>query len=339
MRRPSFTQFGLRHLALLILLVASVLAWVAALRQQAAREAQALRVVKRMGGIYDAAPTPAWKDFLAGGPVHPQLSVRLCELGAYEQWGPYGPGGSLVRLHAWEAAHFDELGQALQHLPGMTSLSFEGSRLGGHAQELIPDSMRLEYLCLERTGIRPREFAVLRRVPNLQRLSLRRTGTNDAALGYVEELHQLQFLDLSSTDITDAGLPHVSRLEHLTLLRLENTRVGDDGLRSLQHLRGLDELDLGLTSVTADSLDLLARMQVSRRLVVPHAWDERDVARLQASLPATCEVSRSPYPLSTRTKARPPGLGGDWHHRFSHLLRLAIERRQKVNCLLESERL
>lgn len=298
-------QFRLAHLGIVVILLSCTFAWMAHVRRQARLEAEALHTVQMIGGVYDRYASPAWKQWLMGEPQHAHISVRFVDLTQSETWGPYGPGGSVVKLHAWEPSRFESLGEAFRTLTEISSLSFEGTRISGHLQKLIPPSNRLTYLSLEQTGVRSDELKMLRNTPNLERLSLRRTPLNDAGMGYVEELPELELLDVSSTDITDEATPYLSRLPKLNVLRLENTRITDAGLEKLRNMKGLEELDLGLTLVTPSSIPVLTRLNLTDRLVVPNRWPEAEIERLRRSLPG-CDVSRSPYAITDRSKAGRP---------------------------------
>lgn len=311
MKRRSLLQFRLWHLIVVMTVCCAVLAWVVALRQRARRQAAALHVIQMEGGSYeDAADTPAWREWLAGGPVDRTLTVRFQRRRAGDSWGPYGPGGRAIKLHNWSAERFPQLGTALQELPGITRLDFHGTRLRNHTAELIPNSTRMTYLSLGQTGVRSADLAVLERVPNLTQLYLRRTSTADDGLRYVSPLAHLEWLDLSSTDVTDAGMTQIARLTNLKTLRLENTQLTDKGLAALRPLRNLEELDLGMTLVSPQSLKHLTGMQVNGRLIVPHEWPAAAMESLKQSLPASCEVSASPYRLQDRPDAKAARLAG-----------------------------
>ena len=304
MKRRSLLQFRLWHLIVAMTICCVFLAWVVALRQRAGKQAAALHLINMEGGTFDAEVTSPWQEWLAGGAVDRTLTVRFQRRHAGDSWGPYGPGGRTIKLHDWNTQRFPQIGAALSDLPGLTVLDFQGTRLRNHTAALIPNSTRLTYLSLGQTGIRSADLAVLARVPNLTHLYLRRTSTDDNGLRYVWQLSRLEWLDLSSTDVTDAGMSQIARLRNLKTLRLENTQLTDKGLATLQQLRNLEELDLGMTLVSPQSLPQLSAMQVTGRLVVPHEWPPAAVESLKRTLPATCQVSASPYRLIDRADAK-----------------------------------
>jgi Leucine-rich repeat (LRR) protein len=294
-------QFRLWHLVVGMTICGVFLAWVGALRQTARRQAAALYVIQMEGGSYDdAADTPPWREWLAGGPVDQTLSVRLQRRRAGDSWGPYGPDGQTVKLHDWSAESFPRIGRALNDLPGVVYLDFYGTRLRNHMAAVIPRSPRLDYLSLGQTGVRSADLEVLMRVPNLTGLSLKRTSIGDDGLHYVSQLTHLEVLDLGSTDLTDAGMMEIARMKNLRTLRLENTQLTDKGLATLSGLRNLQELELGMTLVSPQSLECLKGMQISN----PAA-----VESLQQSLPPTCNISASPYRLIDRPDAKAWRLG------------------------------
>jgi Leucine-rich repeat (LRR) protein len=314
MKRRALLQFRLWHLIVVMTICCVFLAWVVALRQRASRQAAALRLIHMEGGTYDdAADTPPWREWLAGGPVDRTLTVRFQRRHPGDIWGPYGPDGGSVKLHTWSTASFPAIGRALNDLPGITVLDFHGTRLRGHTPAIIPNSPRLFYLSLGQTGVRSADLEVLARVPNVRQLYLRRTSIDDDGLLYLTQLSRLEWLDLGSTDVTDAGMVEVGRLTNLKTLRLENTQLTDKGLAALQSLRNLEELDLGMTLVSPQSSPHLNAMQVHGRLIVPHEWPRLAVESLKQFLPATCEVSASPYRLQDRPDAKALRLGGTGH--------------------------
>jgi hypothetical protein len=298
MKWRSLLQFRLWHLIVAMTICCALLAWVVALRQRASRQAAALHAIQMNGGTYDdAADTPAWREWLAGGPVDRTLTVRFQRRREGDMWGPYRPRGSAVKLHDWNPESFPQIGAALQDLPGITVLDFDGTRLRNHTAALIPNSQQLRYLSLCQTKVRSADLAVLARVPNLTQLSLRRTSTSDDGLRYVAQLSRLEWLDLSSTDVTDAGMAQIARLTNLKTLRLENTQLTDQGLAALSHLRNLEEFDVGMTLVSPQSMKRLIDMQISRRLDVPREWPPAAVVSLDRALPAACEVWQSTFRL------------------------------------------
>lgn len=303
MSRRFYPQFRLWHLIVVMSLACVALAWVADLRQRRARQDRALRVVQMHGGMYDAYVTSPWREWVAGGPVDRQLTVRFLALHR-DAWGPFGLHGELVKMRQWEPKAFPQVRQALADLPGITTLAFDRSRLRNYTGELIVDSPRITQLTLSETGVRSADLTVLARLPNLRQLSLRRTSTGDDGLRHVAQLADLEWLDLSSTDVTDEGMSHIARLTKLKTLRLENTRLTDDGLRALSSLRGLEDLELGVTLVTAESLPLLAAMKFRTRLNLPGEWPPEAVDALRKSLPPSCQVGASPYLLRNRDDAK-----------------------------------
>ena len=310
MSRRFQPQFRLLHLVVLMSLTCMVLAWVADLRQRRERQAQAMRLVQLQGGSVDAIVISPWREWLAGGPVDQQLTVRFMALHK-DAWGPYGPQGQIVKLNQWHPDRFPELHQALAELPGITALSFDHSRMRGYTADLIVASPRITQLGLSETGIRSADLAVLSRVPHLTELSLRRTSTADEGLQHVAQLADLEWLDLSSTDVTDDGMPQLAGLTKLKTLRLNNTHLTDEGLQHLSSLRSLEEFDLGMTLVSEQSLPLLASLQIRTRLNVPGEWSWEAVEALRKASPATCQVSNTPYFIKDRAdaKARRRGTG------------------------------
>jgi hypothetical protein len=248
-----------------------------------AREQAALHEAQMLGASYSRAG-PATRrdavfDWLAGGPTQPVIAISFQNQdNPYDSWGPYGPGGSGVKLHKWTPQTTAHLDQTLANLPGLEILSFWSTRLPpGTAPQLVPHLPRLKYLNLEETEIGDDDLLqVLERVPNLERLQI------------------------SNTNITDRSLEAIGRLPRLNALFLYNTRVTDAGLAELRQT-SFDELDVGLTRVSPEAAETLAKLQVQSRLKLPGEWDEASLQQLKQKLPGRCEIQ------TTSTLASSPG--------------------------------
>jgi hypothetical protein len=259
------------------------LAGIAELRRRVAREKAALHEAQMLGASYSRSESQgrmdAMLDWLAGGPTQPVTSISFQDQdNPYDSWGPYGPGGTGVKLHKWTPETTAHLDQTLANLPGLEILSFWHTRLPpGTAPQLIPHLPRLKYLNLEVTEIGDDDLIqVLERVPNLERLNL------------------------SNTNITDGSLVAIGRLPRLSALFLYNTRVTDVGLAELKQV-AFDELDVGLTRISPGATQTLANLQVQSRLKLPGEWDETSIQKLKQKLPNKCEIQ------TTSTLASSPG--------------------------------
>jgi hypothetical protein len=221
-----FLRYRLWHLLVLVTVLAIGLAGIAELRRRVAREKAALHEAQMLGASYSRSESQgrmdAVLDWLAGGPTQPVMAVSFQDQDSpYDSWGPYGPGGSGVKLHKWTPETTAHLDQTLANLPGLEILSFWHTRLPpGTAPQLIPHLPRLKYLNLDVTEI----------------------GDDDL-------IQVLERLNLSNTNITDRSLVAIGRLPRLSALFLYNTRVTDVGLAELKQV-AFDELDVGLTRVS-----------------------------------------------------------------------------------------
>jgi hypothetical protein len=284
MPRPArYLRFKLRDLLLAMAAACILLAWMAAQRNHAGAVRRALNAAQRHGASLrlEAADDSAWakvRELLAGGPIPRHIGLHWQQMDpASESWGPYGPDGSGVPIHKWDAEHIRQLKPVLAQLTELQDLSFWKSPLpDGTLYEILPASERLRYLSLEGTLVGSGDLRALARVPNL---------TN---------------LDLSLTNVADDDLRQVARMARLKTLRLEDTRVTDAGLRHLASLRNLESVDLGLTRVTPEIVPLLIDWQVSQRLLVPAEWPEETLGTLQAGLPAGCDIRKTAYEFRHR---------------------------------------
>jgi Leucine-rich repeat (LRR) protein len=111
------------------------------------------------------------------------------------------------------------------------------------------------------------------------------------------QLAQLEHLDLISCRFDEPGqIRHLASLSQLESLDLSGTNVDDGSLRHLIDLPNLNELDLGGTDVTNGAITHLAKMKHLRELRLAGTFDDQDVARLQAALPA-CQLVRPQNPM------------------------------------------
>ncbi len=278
-----YLRFKLRDLLLVTAAACVLLAWVAAQRNHAGAVRRALLEAQRHGASLrlEADDDSAWarlREFLAGGPTPRHIGLQWQNMDpASESWGPYGPDGSGVPIHKWDAEHIRQLKPVLAELTELQDLSFWKSPLpDGVLYEILPASEQLRYLSLEGTLVGSEDMRALARVPNLT------------------------ILDLSLTNVADDDLRQVAQLRRLKTLRLEDTRITDAGLRHLAGLRNLESVDLGLTRVTPEIIPLLIDWQVSQLLLVPAEWPNETLATLQANLPAGCDIRKTAYEFRHR---------------------------------------
>ena len=158
---------------------------------------------------------------------------------------------------AWTPETVRQLKTHLEHLPKLTKLSFDGTRIPRGGLLVVSELTRLSDLDLESTQITSDDLVHIRSLGSLQRLNLRRTRVKDDSMVCLSSLSKLSYLSLSSTAVGDKGLAHLAKLSQLRELHIENTRVTDAGMEHLAGLRNLRVLRLTRTSVSDKGLATL----------------------------------------------------------------------------------
>jgi hypothetical protein len=120
----------------------------------------------------------------------------------------------------------------------------------------------LERLELDGAQLQPQDWALLGKLPRLQRLSLDRSNITDASISGLPR--SLARLSLQGTAVTDKGLPWVAAMHSLVSLDITETKVTSDGLRLLEPLTSLETLRIDESCLTAASVESLQRMQPKR---------------------------------------------------------------------------
>ena len=198
-------QFSIRSLLLLMVVVAIPCSWLAAARQQAEKQREAVQRIWKAGGVaaYDYQVNPSGYLTLAA-PPGPAWLRRLL-------------GDNLFAL-SLDAVQVD----------------FGISRAGDAELEHLNELPQLRCLILCCTNVGDAGLQNVERLARLQRLCLGGTRVSDAGLQHLGGLTQLQELDLGSTGVSDASLQHLKGLTQLKSLNLSNTRVTDAGVKRLQ---------------------------------------------------------------------------------------------------------
>jgi hypothetical protein len=225
----KYARFHLRTLAVLLVVIAGSLGWLA---HRANVQHDAVRAIVKAGGYvkYDSE----WKF---GGPVS---------------------GGQLPGPK-WLVDLFDV--NYLGHVV-VVRLAEKGSDA---VLASVGRLRRLKTLDLQRSSVTDTGLRELENLTELQDLTLDRTTITDAGLAHLEPLTQLKALTLYKDHITDAGLQHLRSLKNLQNLILADTGVTDAGLAELRSLTNLRWLFLERTKVTDSGL---AQLQGLTRLTV-----------------------------------------------------------------------
>ena len=215
-------QFSIRLLLVLALVVAIVGGWLAAERQRAAQQRDAVAAVRALGGdvYYDyehyGDPPRNWPPFPSapGEPPGPAWARRL-------------PGvdflADAVAVRFADPTYYGSWDIELYKIR-LTDVSLDAIVKLSRLERLDLGSTRIAGCCLEK----------LNALKRLRELGLDVTGLADAGLEGVGKLRSLQVLSLSSCKITDAGLGHITGLSGLRELNLIRTHVTDEGVRKLQ---------------------------------------------------------------------------------------------------------
>ena len=213
-------QFSIRSLLVLMVVVAILGSWLAAEKQQARQQRNAVAAIRALGAevIYDYERE--WHS-------RPRFSAALN--------GPPVPPGP-----AWARRLLGDDFFACVLMVGYRKPPFS---IHGWGPNPITDD------CLEQVA----------KLPRLGALDLEGSGVSDEGLKVIKGLGELRDLKLAHTSITDRGLGHVAKVADLQALDLDWTQVTDAGLEKLAQLRGLRYLRLVCTATTPEGVAKLQR--------------------------------------------------------------------------------
>jgi hypothetical protein len=267
-------QFGIRALLLLMVVVAIPCGWLAAAREQARKQRDAVAEIEKAGGWvhYDyelnaaaglapgaTPPGPSWLRRLLGDDVLVDVSdVGLGGDKASDAVLQQLEGLTQLReLHLYQANVTDA---GLRHLEGLTQLqrlNITYTAVGDAGMEHLKGLTTLQILNLSGTKIDDAGLQCLEGLTRLQTLDLTSTNIADAGLKHLEGLTELQDLELTSTNLRDAGLEHLKGLSKLRDLNLSGAKITDAGLVYLKSLTQLQRLDLRGNYVSDAGLEYL----------------------------------------------------------------------------------
>ena len=117
----------------------------------------------------------------------------------------------------------------------------------------------IESLRISSTRISDAGFVDLKLLSNLKSLRLARTIVGDGVLAGLHDMALLERLDLSGTKITDAGLRNLEHLNHLLRLDVSNTAITDAAVPALAKLASLERLDIFRTKISNAGIRQLQR--------------------------------------------------------------------------------
>jgi hypothetical protein len=253
-------QFSIRSLLVLTVAVALLCGWLAAARDQARKQRQAVEAIQREDGraIYDyeldpsggtiddpELPGPTWLRELVG------IDLLADVISASASGDHLGPVAGLSQLRTLNVEG-DLGGAGLKRLKGLAQLRelyFCGSKAGDANLVGLEELGQLGWLRLTGPNISDAGLRHVENLTGLRFLDLNGTGIGDDGLEHVKGLAKLETLCLNGTMVGDAGVGCLEGLTQLRVLSLESTEVGDAGLGHLEGLRQLESLDLGFTAV------------------------------------------------------------------------------------------
>ncbi len=247
--RRRWSQFSVRTLLVLTLVVSLFFSWLAVETRRAQRQRAAVNALQAMGR-YDYEFDDSFEDILQ--PRHPaphwlrQLTHKdlLTHVVTLEtNWGQTITAEALAEL---------------EHLPRLRSVRCENCVIAAEGLAHLSQLTELRELSLQgSSGICDDGMKYLRPLIGLKRLTLSGTEITDDGMKCLRPLTGLKDLRLSGTEITDRGLIHIQGMTELTDLAVINTQITDAGLEHLRHLKKLERLFLGGTRVTDHGLACL----------------------------------------------------------------------------------
>ncbi len=257
-----WSQFGIRSLLLLTLVVSLALGWYANRVRAAAAKQEAIRAIQEAGGHVGIAKTDETslfnrcEQFLGKSQF---VTVERVSLGGTADDSRM----ELLRTMP-ELTKLDSEGKVtdrglanLRYVPQLTELDLSGSAISdqGLAElRFVPELRRLWLSGAEIKGPGVRHLASLK---SLEELWLDET-VDGRGLLYLPSLPSLKSLILTDMRISDEALAAVKGLPSLELLRVVRTPITGTGLK---YLRGTSVKDLNLSDTgVREGLEHLAAM-------------------------------------------------------------------------------
>jgi Leucine-rich repeat (LRR) protein len=229
-------KFSVRHLLILVAILAALLAFGGKRVNDARKQRQLIALIQSYGG-----ENHHQLNFKNGS----ERTIRSPNM----EFSPTLPGPDWVR---------SRLGA--EYFVGVAEAFFDKQ-----SHRVLDDAMFAEFIAAVRSQDLPRPHglvfselpitdATLKRLdefPNLTSLHVVDClGITDTGLRALKSLKKLRRLDLRGTSTTDNGLSNLSALTELRELSLSRTSVSDSGLTHLENLTNLEWLALSDTAVT-----------------------------------------------------------------------------------------
>ena len=223
------------------------------------KEAQAIELVKKLGGSYQALTD---RIILQGRKVTGEDLKSLQALKNVDEINlshaqftdadlKYLAGfPNLQRLDLTWTAVTDAGLKELGALTGLKELALPNTKVTDQGLPALAGMEHLEELDLGSTQVTGAGLKDVGKLKSLRNLALGDTKVTDDSLKDLAGLQQLKNLYLPGTKVTDAGLKYVAALPNLETLALSGTKVTDAGLKQLAPLTKLQDLSLYFTKVT-----------------------------------------------------------------------------------------
>ncbi len=246
-RRPFWRSWRLPCLGAFAAIFLVVSVWYAGQRERAGAQADAVHVIRRLGGwsFYDShyAPDGSFAGSRPAGPRWVRTFLGIDFLGTVD--GVTFAGG-----------------RPIEGFPGGEFFPDHGIAVTNDDLSALESLPKLEWLILTDTEITDAGLEHLEGLAELRWLWLNETAITDSGLKHLAGLRKLEKLWLDQTQITAAGVRHLAGLTNLRVLSMRNTRVDDAGLAALEKLTRLESLHLeGADCSLAAVLHLFVEVQ------------------------------------------------------------------------------
>lgn len=206
--RLRWYQYSLRTLLVSVAIFACLCSWFAIKMQRAQRQQEAVKAIRKAGGI-----------------VHYQLNTF--DKDGNERLGEEPSGPILLQ---------PLLGGDFFTTVFSVSFATDVSKFTDAELKLVRELPDLKHLLLDGTRITDRGLEHIQVLKKLEVLYLHGTCVTDFGLKYIHDLPRLRFLTLDNTNITGSGFRYFKELPQLKELSLDNTQVSDDVLSYLSSL-------------------------------------------------------------------------------------------------------
>ncbi len=143
--------------------------------------------------------------------------------------------------------------------PDVENVDLSNAVVDAKLMSAISQFSAIERLTLDGAKLRPEDYALIGKLPQLRSLSLSRTNVTDTNMSRLSP--GLTSLSLNGTSVTDKSMPQLAAMAGLASLDITDTEITPAGLWQLKPLQSLKKLWVDDSCITAESVESLRLME------------------------------------------------------------------------------